>query len=97
LERQLASLEWQLDMLTAQATTITQGKKSRVSAKTNPNIQISRLDEKLAKRSLEMNSLLGKLAATTQELSYYHSEAGIPAVFHMQLYKDYIHLIRLHY
>jgi hypothetical protein len=54
LERQLASLEWQLDMLTAQATTITQGKKSRVSAKTNPNIQISRLDEKLAKRSLEV-------------------------------------------
>uniref|UniRef100_A0A0D3GN43 HAUS augmin-like complex subunit 3 N-terminal domain-containing protein n=1 Tax=Oryza barthii TaxID=65489 RepID=A0A0D3GN43_9ORYZ len=90
LERQLTSLEWQLDMLTAQATTITQGKKSRVSAKTNPNIQISRLDEKLAKRSLEMNSLLGKLAATTQELSYYHSEADIGIYLSYSDFKSYI-------
>ncbi|KAF0908916.1 hypothetical protein E2562_030213 [Oryza meyeriana var. granulata] len=77
LEKQLASLEWQLDLLTAQATTITQGKKSRASAKTSPSVPIARLDEKLAKRNLEMNSVLGKLAATTQELSYYHSEADI--------------------
>jgi hypothetical protein len=30
-----------------------------------------------------MNAVLGKLAATTQELSYYHSEAGIPISFTM--------------
>ncbi|TVU41944.1 hypothetical protein EJB05_15505, partial [Eragrostis curvula] len=77
LEKQLASLEWKLDLLTAQATTITQGKKSRSSAQTRANGQLTGLDEKLAKRSLEMNVVLGKLAATTQELSYYHSEADI--------------------
>ncbi|KAL5197455.1 hypothetical protein ABZP36_000967 [Zizania latifolia] len=75
LEKKLASLEWQLDLLTAQATTITHRKKSRSSAKTRPNGQTARLDEKLAKRNLEMNAILGKLTATTQELSYYHSEA----------------------
>jgi len=77
LEKQLASLEWKLDLLTAQATTITQGKKSRSSAKTRANGQLTGLDEKFAKRNLEMNAVLGKLAATTQELSYYHSEADI--------------------
>nr|XP_034579413.1 AUGMIN subunit 3-like isoform X5 [Setaria viridis] len=77
LEKQLASLEWKLDLLTAQATTITQGKKYRSSAKTRANGQLTGLDEKFAKRSLEMNAVLGKLAATTQELSYYHSEADI--------------------
>uniref|UniRef100_A0A0D9WWA8 HAUS augmin-like complex subunit 3 N-terminal domain-containing protein n=1 Tax=Leersia perrieri TaxID=77586 RepID=A0A0D9WWA8_9ORYZ len=90
LEKQLASLEWQLDMLTEQATTITQGKKSRASAKTIPNIQISRLDEKLAKRSLEMNSVLGKLSATTQELSYYHSEADIGIYLSYSDFQSYI-------
>ncbi|RLN35791.1 AUGMIN subunit 3-like isoform X1 [Panicum miliaceum] len=77
LEKQLASLEWKLDLLTAQATTITQGKKSRSSAKTRANGQLTGSDERFAKRSLEMNAVLGKLAATTQELSYYHSEADI--------------------
>ncbi|CAN6203225.1 unnamed protein product [Urochloa humidicola] len=77
LEKQLASLEWKLDLLTAQATTITQGKKSRLYAKTRANGLLSGLDEKFTKRSLEMNAVLGKLAATTQELSYYHSEADI--------------------
>ncbi|GJN10059.1 hypothetical protein PR202_ga28118 [Eleusine coracana subsp. coracana] len=75
LEKQLASLEWRLDLLTAQATTISQGKKSRSSAQTRASGQLTGLDEKLAKRSLEMNAVLGKLSATTQELSYYHSEA----------------------
>ncbi|CAM0905552.1 unnamed protein product [Alopecurus aequalis] len=77
LEKKLASLEWQLDLLTAQATTITEGNKSRGSAKTSTTGQLTRLDEKLAKRSLEMNDVLGKLVATIQELSYYHSEADI--------------------
>ncbi|KAJ1288045.1 hypothetical protein BS78_02G058500 [Paspalum vaginatum] len=77
LERQLASLEWKLDVLTAQATTITQGKKARSSANTRANGQLTGLDEKFAKRSLEMNAVLGKLAATTQELTYYHTEADI--------------------
>uniref|UniRef100_A0A453BK76 HAUS augmin-like complex subunit 3 N-terminal domain-containing protein n=2 Tax=Aegilops tauschii subsp. strangulata TaxID=200361 RepID=A0A453BK76_AEGTS len=77
LEKKLASLEWQLDLLTAQATTITQGKKSRTSAKTSATGKLARFDEELAKRSLEMNAVLGKLVATIQELSYYHSEADI--------------------
>ncbi|XP_044965889.1 AUGMIN subunit 3-like isoform X1 [Hordeum vulgare subsp. vulgare] len=77
LEKKLASLEWQLDLLTAQATTITQGKKSRTSAKTSATGELARFDEELAKRSLEMNAVLGKLVATIQELSYYHSEADI--------------------
>ncbi|XP_021307830.1 AUGMIN subunit 3 isoform X2 [Sorghum bicolor] len=75
LEKQLASLEWKLDILTAQATTINQGKKSRSSANTRANGQLTGLDEIFAKRSLEMNAILGKLTATTQELSYYHSDA----------------------
>ena len=54
LEKQLASLEWKLDLLTAQATTITQGKKSRSSAKTRANGQLTGLDEKFAKRNLEV-------------------------------------------
>ncbi|CAD6226471.1 unnamed protein product [Miscanthus lutarioriparius] len=77
LEKQLASLEWKLDILTAQATTINQGKKFRSSANTRANGQLTGLDEIFAKRSLEMNAILGKLTATTQELSYYHSEADI--------------------
>ncbi|KAK1682031.1 hypothetical protein QYE76_042879 [Lolium multiflorum] len=77
LEKKLASLEWQLDLLTSQATTITQRHKSRESAKTSATGQLTRLDDKLAKRSLEMNAVLGKLVATIQELSYYHSEADI--------------------
>ncbi|KAL5657085.1 hypothetical protein ACJX0J_030248, partial [Zea mays] len=77
LERQLASLEWRLDILTAQATTINQGKKSRSSANTRANGQLTGLDKMFAKRSLEMNAILGKLTASTQELSYYHSEADI--------------------
>ncbi|XP_051206850.1 AUGMIN subunit 3 [Lolium perenne] len=77
LEKKLASLEWQLDLLTSQATTITQRNKSRESAKTRATGQLTRLDDKLAKRSLEMNAVLGKLVATIQELSYYHSEADI--------------------
>uniref|UniRef100_J3MJ28 HAUS augmin-like complex subunit 3 N-terminal domain-containing protein n=1 Tax=Oryza brachyantha TaxID=4533 RepID=J3MJ28_ORYBR len=90
LEKQLASLEWQLDLLTAQATTINQGKKSRASAKTSPNVQIARLDEKLAKRSLEMSSVLGKLAATSQELSYYHSETDIGIYLSYSDFQSYI-------
>ncbi|KAF7008435.1 hypothetical protein CFC21_023187 [Triticum aestivum] len=77
LEKKLASMEWQLDLLTAQATTITQGKKSRTSAKTSATGKLARFDEELAERSLEMNAVLGKLVATIQELSYYHSEADI--------------------
>jgi hypothetical protein len=30
-----------------------------------------------------MNAVLGKLVATIQELSYYHSEAGTTVAFHM--------------
>jgi HAUS augmin-like complex subunit 3 len=55
LEKKLASLEWQLDLLTAQATTITKGNKSRGSARTSATGQLARLDEKLAKRSSEVN------------------------------------------
>jgi HAUS augmin-like complex subunit 3 len=55
LEKKLASLEWQLDLLTSQATTITQRNKSRESAKTRATGQLTRLDDKLAKRSLEVN------------------------------------------
>jgi hypothetical protein len=54
LENQLASLEWKLDFLTAQATTITQGKKYRSSAKTRAIGQLTGLDEKFAKRNLEV-------------------------------------------
>ncbi|KAL6880671.1 hypothetical protein ACP4OV_012236 [Aristida adscensionis] len=90
LETQLASLEWKLDILTAQATTITQGKKSRSSAKTRANGQLTDLDEKLAKRSLEMNAVLGKLVATTQELSYYHSEDAIGIYLSYSDFQSYI-------
>ncbi|KAF8732082.1 hypothetical protein HU200_016042 [Digitaria exilis] len=90
LEKQLASLEWKLDLLTAQATTITQGKKSRSAAKTRANGQLTALDEKFAKRSLEMNAVLGKLAATTQELSYYHSEADIGVYLSYWDFKSYV-------
>jgi hypothetical protein len=54
LEKLLASLEWKLDLLTAQATAITQGKKSRSSAQIRASGQLTGLDEKLAKRSLEV-------------------------------------------
>ncbi|XP_044456786.1 AUGMIN subunit 3 isoform X3 [Triticum aestivum] len=90
LEKKLASLEWQLDLLTAHATTITQGKKSRTSAKTSATGKLARFDEELAKRSLEMNEVLGKLVATIQELSYYHSETDIGVYLSYCDFQSYI-------
>lgn len=76
LEKKLASLEWQLDLLTAQATTITQGKKSRASARTSAVGQLASFDEELAKRSLEVKCSF--LLSTWKQYTIYYCPCNIP-------------------
>ncbi|KAK2971392.1 hypothetical protein RJ640_025342 [Escallonia rubra] len=79
LQRQLRHLQSQYDMLTGQASTLIQGRRARVAATTTVNGQLNTLDDSLSARNLEMNTVLGRIASTAQELAHYHSgdEDGI--------------------
>ncbi|KAL5978752.1 AUGMIN subunit 3 [Asimina triloba] len=79
LQKQLRRLQSQYDLLTGQASTLIQGRKSRAAATSMVNDHLSAVEEKLSERNLEMNAFLGKIASTAQELAHYHSgdEEGI--------------------
>ncbi|PWZ18610.1 hypothetical protein Zm00014a_025061 [Zea mays] len=73
LQKQLARQQAQFDLLAGQASTLIQGRRSRVSAMSAVSGELISLDEILSSRNLEMNSVLGRITATTQELAHYHS------------------------
>ncbi|KAL6861157.1 hypothetical protein ACP4OV_016857 [Aristida adscensionis] len=73
LQKQLARQQAQFDLLAGQASTLIQGRRSRLSAMSAVSGQLISLDEILSSRNLEMNAVLGRITATTQELAHYHS------------------------
>ncbi|CAN6221854.1 unnamed protein product [Urochloa humidicola] len=73
LQKQLARQQTQFDLLAGQASTLIQGRRARVSAMSAVSGELISLDEILSSRNLEMNAVLGRIAATTQELAHYHS------------------------
>ncbi|GAA0185717.1 hypothetical protein LIER_33005 [Lithospermum erythrorhizon] len=73
LQKQLRCLESQHDMLTRQASSLTQGRRARLAATTIVNGQLGTLEDSLSTRNLEMNGVLGRMASTAQELAHYHS------------------------
>ncbi|KAF0901976.1 hypothetical protein E2562_011806 [Oryza meyeriana var. granulata] len=73
LQKQLARQQAQFDLLAGQASTLIQGRRARVTAMSAVSGQLISLDEQLSSRNLEMNAVLGRIAATTQELAHYHS------------------------
>ncbi|URE04909.1 HAUS augmin-like complex subunit 3 [Musa troglodytarum] len=93
LQKQLERQQSLFDMLAGQASALIQGRRARVSATSAVNAQLITLDERLSARNLEMNSVLGKIASTAQELAHYHSgdEDGIYLAysdFHPYLIED---------
>ncbi|KAM3731358.1 hypothetical protein ACB098_12G157200 [Castanea mollissima] len=79
LQKQLRHLQSQFDMFTGQASSLIQGRRARVAATSTVNGHLTDLDDSLSARNLEMNAVLGRIAATAQELAHYHSgdEEGI--------------------
>uniref|UniRef100_A0A0E0HQ09 HAUS augmin-like complex subunit 3 N-terminal domain-containing protein n=1 Tax=Oryza nivara TaxID=4536 RepID=A0A0E0HQ09_ORYNI len=73
LQKQLARQQAQFDLLAGQASTLIQGRRARVTAMSAVSGQLISLDEQLSSRNLEMNAVLGRITATTQELAHYHS------------------------
>ncbi|XP_066370241.1 AUGMIN subunit 3-like [Miscanthus floridulus] len=73
LQKQLARQQAQFDLLAGQASSLIQGRRARVSAMSAVSGELISLDEILSSRNLEMNAVLGRIAATTQELAHYHS------------------------
>ncbi|CAN6179015.1 unnamed protein product [Urochloa humidicola] len=73
LQKQLARQQTQFDLLAGQASTLIQGRRARVSAMSAVSGELISLDEILSSRNLVMNAVLGRIAATTQELAHYHS------------------------
>ncbi|XP_047321787.1 AUGMIN subunit 3 isoform X2 [Impatiens glandulifera] len=73
LQNQLRQLQTQYDMLTGQASTLIQGRRARVAATSAVNGQLTMMDDRLSARNLEMNTVLGRIASTAQELAHYHS------------------------
>lgn len=79
LQRQLRHLQSQFDMLSSQASTLTQGRRARVGATSVVNGHLTAVDDSLSGRNLQMNAVLGRIASTAEELAHYHSgdEDGI--------------------
>ncbi|KAG2672670.1 hypothetical protein I3760_13G053100 [Carya illinoinensis] len=73
LQRELRHLQSQFDMLSGQASALIQGRRARVSATSIVNGHLTVLDDSLSARNLQMNAVLGRIAATAQELAHYHS------------------------
>jgi len=73
LQKQLTRQQAQFDLLAGQASTLIQGRRARLSAMSTVSGHLLSLDEILSSRNLEMNAVLGRIAATTQELAHYHS------------------------
>lgn len=54
LQRQLSHLQSQYDMLTSQASTLTQGRRARVAATSSVNGQLTSIDDSISARNLEV-------------------------------------------
>ncbi|KAK7310235.1 hypothetical protein RJT34_07622 [Clitoria ternatea] len=79
LQRQLRHLQSQFDMLSGQASTLTQGRRARLAATSIVNGHLTTIDDSLSVRNLQMNAVLERIASTAHELAHYHSgeEDGI--------------------
>ncbi|KAJ4812957.1 HAUS augmin-like complex subunit 3 [Rhynchospora pubera] len=79
LKKQIERQQVQFELLANQASSLIQGRRSRVGATSSVNGQLIVLDEQLSARNRGMNEVLGEMAATAQELAHYHSgdEDGI--------------------
>ncbi|XP_020217522.1 AUGMIN subunit 3 isoform X2 [Cajanus cajan] len=79
LQRQLRHLQSQFDMLSSQASTLTQGRRARLAATSNVNGNLATIDDSLSVRNLQMSAVLERIATTAHELAHYHSgdEDGI--------------------
>eukprot|EP00250_Pteridium_aquilinum_P027577 c3524_g1_i1 orf=418-2268(-) len=79
LQRRIHRLQLQLDVLTGQASALIQGRRARSAAALSASEQLLLVEEKLASKNLEVNSVLEKIAASAQELAHYHSgeEEGV--------------------
>lgn len=79
LQRQLRHLQSQFDMLSSQASTLTQGRRPRLAATSNVNGNLATIDDSLSVRNLQMSAVLERIATTAHELAHYHSgdEDGI--------------------
>ncbi|KAJ1440455.1 HAUS augmin-like complex subunit 3, N-terminal [Sesbania bispinosa] len=89
LQRQLRQLQSQYDMLSTQASTLTQGRRPRVGATSIVNGHLATIDDSLSVRNLQMNAVLGRITSTSQELAHYHS-GDVTAVCYAR--KDGIYL-----
>ncbi|CAA7395246.1 unnamed protein product [Spirodela intermedia] len=72
LQKQLSRIQTQFDLLAGQASSLIQGRRTRVTATSSVNAHLEALEEKLSARNLEMNAVLGKIASTAEELARYH-------------------------
>ncbi|XP_027360496.1 AUGMIN subunit 3 isoform X1 [Abrus precatorius] len=79
LQRQLRHLQSQSDMLSGQASNLTQGRRARLAATSIVNGHLAAIDDSLSVRNLQMNAVLERIASTAHELAHYHSgdEDGI--------------------
>ncbi|KAK7407804.1 hypothetical protein VNO78_09902 [Psophocarpus tetragonolobus] len=79
LQRTLGHLQSQFDMLSAQASTLSQGRRARLAATSIVNGHLANIDDNLSVRNLQMNAVLERIASTAHELAHYHSgdEDGI--------------------
>ncbi|RZB56901.1 AUGMIN subunit 3 isoform C [Glycine soja] len=73
LQRQLRHLQSQFDMLSGQASTLTQGRRARLAATSIVNGHLANIDDSLSVRNLQMNGVLERIASTAHELAHYHS------------------------
>ncbi|XP_078429813.1 HAUS augmin-like complex subunit [Wolffia australiana] len=71
LQRQLSRIQTQFNLLASQASSLIQGRRTRVNAASSVSGRISALEEKLSTRNSEMDAVLGKIASTAQELAQY--------------------------
>ncbi|KAH1202288.1 AUGMIN subunit 3 [Glycine max] len=76
LQRQLRHLQSQFDMLSGQASTLTQGRRARLAATSIVNGHLANIDDSLSVRNLQMNGVLERIASTAHELAHYHSGDG---------------------
>lgn len=60
LQRQLRHLQSQYDMLTSQASNLTQGRRARVAATSSVNGQLTSIDDSISARNLEVYNQWGE-------------------------------------
>uniref|UniRef100_A0A1D1XJ87 HAUS augmin-like complex subunit 3 n=1 Tax=Anthurium amnicola TaxID=1678845 RepID=A0A1D1XJ87_9ARAE len=80
LQKQLARLQTEFDLLAGRASSLVQGRRTRVAASSAVNGQLAILEEKLSSRNLEMNAVLEKITSTAEELARYH-KGGVDGIY----------------